>query len=292
VPPTEPHIARFNGTAWEDLNPTAFSPATYVPALEITPAGTPIVIVNRSVWQFNGTVWETLPSLPDDFYPVWPPQFAIGKDGAAYVAGWSAAGALVLRLGDTSWSEVGGGPLPVADVTAPILTIATDGRVIVALRTGDLSNILVFELDGSDWKQIGPAIAVQQLGGLAFAATGRPVVAYTTFDTSVVSPVTVSFDGNEWVGTGPIRVPLRNSLFDFISLTASDTVYMALNFFDIDRELDGRTVVRWTGSEWLPLDAHGYCIGDPVYDAGLKISATGIPYVAYTTSGFTVKRFE
>jgi hypothetical protein len=92
--------------------------------------------------------------------------------------------------------------------------------------------------------------------------------------------------------TGPIRVPYRDGNAGSISLAASDTIYMTLNFSDIDQELDGRTVVRWTGTEWLPLDAYGYYIGDLLYETSLTISATGIPYVAYGASGFTVKKFE
>jgi hypothetical protein len=199
---------------------------------------------------------------------------------------------------------VGGGVLPVADAfSGPALTVTAAGLPVVAVRapnSGTTANIFVYQFNGSAWQQIGPIIHAERVVtpvALTVTPSGKPFVAFSTSFTTQSALSLLTFDGTNWVGTGPVNVP-GVAFQGATALASSPTtgeVYAIASLFDSATRLEGRTVVRWTGSAWQPLSANGYRTGNesPGIETKLAISSAGVPYVAYQneTGGISVKKF-
>jgi hypothetical protein len=278
------------------LDPTAFPEGGFA-VVEVTADGVPIAIVGNNVWRFDGAAWQSVPAIPSEYsHKRTLPEFAIARNGAIFVAVESAAGTAVLRLADSGWSEVGGGPVPVSDKTAGAsLTATPNGKPIVAVRD---VNISVFEFLVSEWVQFGDPISAEgAFTPIAVAAPGdgRPFIAYATMAANVTALALLKFNDVEWIGTGSIQLP---------GFTPQDTTVLAADylapyatvaFHDSAMNVDRRAVVKWNGTAWLPLGVDGYRTGteSPGVETKLAVSETGVPFVLYqTATGFTVKRFQ
>jgi hypothetical protein len=300
-PPLEPHVARFVGGSWQDLNPAAF-PLGEFPAVEVTSTGVPLTVVKNAAFALSGTTWSTQPAIPSQFsHPFTVPELVASNDGSAFVSVRSAAGSSVLRLGATSWTEVGGGPLPLADAfSGPSVAVGGDGRPVVAVRgpnTGTTANIDVLKFDGSTWVPVGPTIHADRVTSriaLAVTPAGQPFVGFVTSFTTQTALALLTFDGTSWVGTGPIHVPgVASQGFTPIAVSTAGAVYAIASSFDAATNTEGRTVVRWTGTDWFPVGA-AYRTGNDVggLETKLAISQAGVPFVAYQNgTGITVKKF-
>jgi hypothetical protein len=198
---------------------------------------------------------------------------------------------------------VGGGPLPLADAfSGPSLAVNGAGRPVVAVRgpnTGTTANIDVLQFDGSNWVHIGPTIHADRVVtriALAVTPSGQPFVAFVTSFTTQTALALLTFDGTSWVGTGPIRVGGGVATQAMAGLAASSTgvVYATVSSFDIATNAEARNVVRFTGTDWIPVGPAYRTGNDPSgLETKLAISQAGVPFVAYqnTTGGITVKKF-
>jgi hypothetical protein len=300
-PPLEPHVARFASGAWQDLNPAAF-PLGEFPAVEVTSTGVPLVVVKNGAFALSGTTWSARPAIPSQFsHPFTEPELVASNDGSVFLSVRSSAGSSVLRLGTSSWTELGGGPLPLADAfSGPSVAVGGDGRPVVAVRgpnTGTQGNIDVLRFDGTSWVHIGPTIHADRVStriAIAVTPSGQPFVAFGTTFTTQTALALLTFDGTSWVGTGPVRVPgVASQGFTALAVSPAGVVYATAGSFDSASNTEGRTVVRFTGTDWVPVGP-AYRIGNDVggTETKLAVSQTGTPFVAYQNgTGITVKKF-
>lgn len=221
-------------------------------------------------------------------------KIAIAPDGTLYVAYLSYVNGsgddriTVMKFADNSWQVVGYPGISNGRARDLNLVIAPDGTPYVGFEDTSVGyyRASVMKFNGIIWEYVGLAgfSNVEAIGTkLALAPDSTPYVAYRDYPNKN-SVIVKKFNALAWVTVG--EPDISDGYVDYLSLTvASDGIpYVAYSYTLGTVYQDNKTKVKWfDGCNWESVGITNFT-NKKAYSIDLKISDSGIPYIAFHTS--------
>ena len=209
-----------------------------------------------------------------------------GNPYVAYIDNHNASYPTVMMYNGSSWSLAGGSVVTTHAASHTCLAFDNQGNAYVAYLDGVTNNVVVME-SGTTWSMVlnTPVSAGSSTGiSLAIDGNGVPYVAYIDAANSNMATVK-QYTSTGWslVGSSPASSGAVTSV-SLALYTSGGTTTPYLAYADVTSSLP--VVKQYNGTSWVTLGSSPLSTSQasPI----IKLSPTGVPYVAYTDASTTL----
>ncbi|WP_310397721.1 hypothetical protein [Hymenobacter sp.] len=269
-------LARWNGTAWSDMNTGVASGSNeYVSALAVGANGEVYVggrftqfggIAANNVARWNGTTWSSLGTGPASGMSGTVLVLGFASNGDLYAGGafdqaGGAAANNVARWNGTAWSSLGTGPANGVSRAVYALAFASGGDVYVGGafgQAGGLAANRVVRWNGTDWNSLGnnPGAANGVSGPVdaLVVANNGDVYAAGNFNVAggTVANGVARWNGTAWSSLGQGPANGVRGIVSALALAQNGDLY-AGGAFGQAGGAAANNVARWNGTAWSSL---------------------------------------
>jgi hypothetical protein len=280
-------VAEFRDDAWRQAAPPRVTIRSNT-VVEVDPASGKVCLADTAdeastqLYRLEENEWVSFgPPLE---YSGHPESMVISTDGDIFVklfdgvVGWS-----ICRLSGSTWTLLGGeGAFP---GYASSLTVSAGGDLFFGTENDATSwKPTVYRWNGSGWIVVGSELA--ELSGIDLEMAASPSgELYIIFHDGAVDHRLIArhWDGATWETLGSASgISTGLASYGRITIGQGGTVYV----FFVDEGLDGEaTVLRLSGSDWVPVGTEGFTYGDSADNLSITTLQDDTPIVTYVAGG-------
>jgi hypothetical protein len=287
-------VMTYDGSDWVVVGDAGFSAGgAYYISLAFDSSDRPYVAYRDSandykatVMTYDGSDWVVVGSAGFSAGQASYVSLALDSAGVPYVSykdGANSNKATVMKYDGSDWVTVGDAGFSTGDADYTSLALGSAGTPYVAYRDGDNSNkATVMTYDGSDWVVVGVAgfsAGYTSNTSLALDSSDTPYVAYVDGVNGLKATV-MKYDGSDWVTVGAAGFGARYTYNTTLALDSWDRPYVAYTDGGAGGNGDKATVMKYNGSDWVPVGTPGFSAGKASFTS-LAVDSSGSVYVAY-----------